>query len=191
MSLARRLNLPIGTARLTLREFRRSDLEPLAAWSADARVTRHMFFGPRDADASLEHLNGILDSQSEIPRTRHELAIERNDSGQVIGACDLSMIERDVLDLGYLLAHDSWGQGFATETALAMIDAAFLDLKAERVISTVDISNRASIRVLEKAGLQWEATYRKARRAKNRWWDCHLYVMARAVWEARDPCPGG
>lgn len=185
----RALKLPIRTARLTLREFRRSDLEPLAAWSADARVTRHMFFGPRDADASLDHLNGILDSQSEIPRTRYELAIEQSDSGLVIGACDLSMIERAVLDLGYLLAHGSWGQGFATEVALALIDAAFLDLQAERVISTVDISNRASIRVLEKAGLQWEATYRKARRAKNRWWDCHLYVIARAVWDTREHAP--
>ena len=32
--------------------------------------------------------------------------------------------------------------------------------------------------------MRWEAVFRKHRRAKNRWWDCHLYVLPRAVWEA-------
>ena len=54
----------------------------------------------------------------------------------------------------------------------------------QRVISTVDINNGASIRVLEKIGMRWEAVYRKHRRAKNRWWDCHLFTLPREVWEA-------
>src|SRR5258708_32281723 len=68
--------------------------------------------------------------------------------------------------------------------ALALIDAAFFDLRGERVISTVDVNNGASIRVLEKIGMRWEAVFRKHRRAKNRWWDCHLFVLPREVWEA-------
>ena len=179
------LKLPIGTARLSLREFRAADLAAVMAYSGDPRVTRYMFFGPRDEEASRDYLQGVLESQAERPRTRYELAVERSDTGEVIGACDLSMIERDVMDLGYMLEHASWGLGYATEISAALIDAAFLELGAERVISTVEINNRASMKVLEKAGLQWEATFRKARRAKNRWWDCHLYVMARAMWEAQ------
>ena len=93
-------------------------------------------------------------------------------------------IETDVVDLGYMLAHADWGKGYATEIALALADAAFFDLRAERVISTVDVNNQASMRVLEKVGMRWEAVYRKHRRAKNRWWDCHLYSLPRAVWEA-------
>ena len=38
--------------------------------------------------------------------------------------------------------------------------------------------------VLEKIGMRWEAVFRKHRRAKNRWWDCHLFVLPREVWEA-------
>jgi RimJ/RimL family protein N-acetyltransferase len=38
--------------------------------------------------------------------------------------------------------------------------------------------------VLEKIGMRWEAVYRKHRRAKNRWWDCHLFTLPREVWEA-------
>jgi [ribosomal protein S5]-alanine N-acetyltransferase len=181
----RTLTLPVRTARLNLREFVQADLEAVHAYSVDPRVTRYLFFGPRDEESTQEYLDGLLASQREVPRTRFELAVEEMASGRVIGACDLSLIERDVVDLGYMLAAPEWGNGFATEIALALIDAAFYDLRAERVISTVDVNNKASIRVLEKIGMRWEAVFRKHRRAKNRWWDCHLYVLPRTVWESR------
>jgi [ribosomal protein S5]-alanine N-acetyltransferase len=180
----RALTLPIRTARLTLREFVKSDFDAILAYSSDPRVTRYLFFGPRDSDSTEEYLDGLLASQCERPRTRFELAVEESASARVIGACDLSFIERNVVDLGYMLGNVDWGKGYATEIALALIDAAFFDLRAERVISTVDINNRASIRVLEKIGMRWEAVFRKHRRAKNRWWDCHLFILPREVWEA-------
>jgi RimJ/RimL family protein N-acetyltransferase len=180
----RALQLPIRTERLQLREFVRTDLAGLHAFSSDPRVTRYLFFGPRDADSSANYLDGLLASQREVPRTRFELAVQEHASGRLIGACDLSLIESGVVDLGYMLGHADWGKGYATELALALTDAAFFDLRADRVISTVDVNNEASMRVLEKIGMRWEAVYRKHRRAKNRWWDCHLYTLPRTVWEA-------
>jgi [ribosomal protein S5]-alanine N-acetyltransferase len=180
----RKLTVPLHTARLTLREFVKSDFDAVYAYSSDPRVTRYLFFGPRDADSTAEYLEELLASQIEQPRTRFELAVEEIASGRVIGACDLSLIEANVVDLGYMLGIEQWGKGFATEISLALIDAAFFDLRAERVISTVDVNNGASIRVLEKIGMRWEAVFRKHRRAKNRWWDCHLFVLPREVWEA-------
>ncbi|GAC1670485.1 MAG: GNAT family protein [Steroidobacteraceae bacterium] len=178
------LTLPIRTARLTLRDFVQSDFGAVHAYSSDPRVTRYLFFGPRDEENTADYLECLLASQHERPRTRFELAVEELESGRVIGACDLSFIEHNVVDLGYMLGPDVWGKGFATEIALALIDAAFVDLRAERVISTVDVNNRSSIRVLEKIGMRWEAVFRKHRRAKNRWWDCHLFVLPREVWAA-------
>jgi len=179
-----RLKLPVRTARLNLREFVQSDFAAIHAYSSDPRVTRYLFFGPRDEESTAEYLDGLLASQGEVPRTRFELAVEEIASGRVIGACDLSVIEPRVVDLGYMLGTLDWGNGYATEIALALINAAFFELRAERIISTVDVHNGASIRVLEKIGMRWEAVFRKHRRAKNRWWDCHLYVLPRAVWEA-------
>src|SRR5271170_293068 len=179
----RTLALPVRTARLTLREFDQSDLDAVYAYSSDPRVTRYLFFGPRDREGTADYLRGLIESQQEVPRTRFELAVVEIVSGQLIGACDLSLIEHNVVDLGYMLAQDHWGKGFATEIALRLLEAAFLDLRADRVISTVDVNNRASIRVLEKIGMRWEAVFRKHRRAKNRWWDCHLFVQPREVWE--------
>jgi [ribosomal protein S5]-alanine N-acetyltransferase len=172
------------TARLRVREFVAADFAALFALSSDPRVTRYMFFGPRDELQTRDYLHDILSAQRQTPRERFELAVESRQLGHIIGACDLTLIERGVADMGYMFAHDAWGQGHATELVLALIDTAFYDLKADQVIATVDIANAASLRVLEKTGLRWEATYRKFRRAKNRWWDCHLYSLPRTVWES-------
>ncbi len=180
----RRLTLPRYTPRLELRDFTRDDFDGILAYSSDPRVTRYLFFGPRDAERTAEYLDGLLASQRETPRSRFELAVVERDSERVIGACDLSRVERGVFDLGYMLSAAHWGRGYATEIARSLAEGAFLELRASRVISTVDVGNRASIRVLEKLGMRWEAVYRKHRRAKNRWWDCHLYVLPREVWEA-------
>jgi RimJ/RimL family protein N-acetyltransferase len=179
----RKLGLPIETARLTLRDFVPADFDAIHAYSSDPRVTKYLFFGPRDSDSTADYLEGLLASQVESPRLRFELAVQEKASGRVIGACDLSYIEGNVVDLGYMLGLADWGKGYATEIALALVDAAFSDLRAERVISTVDVNNRASIHVLEKIGMRWEAVFRKHRRAKNRWWDCHLFILPREVWE--------
>ena len=180
----RTLKLPLTTARLHLRDFVKTDFDAVHAYSSDPRVTRYLFFGPRDVEATAEYLEGLLASQRERPRTRFELAVEEIGTSRVVGACDLSFIERNVVDLGYMLAMEAWGRGYATEISLALVDAAFHDLRVGRVISTVDVNNGASIRVLEKIGMRWEAVFRKHRRAKNRWWDCHLFVLPREVWEA-------
>jgi ribosomal-protein-alanine N-acetyltransferase len=180
----RKLSVPVRTARLNLREFVATDFHAVHAYSSDPRVTRFLFFGPRDAESTSEYLEELLASQREQPRTRFELAVEEIASQRLIGACDLSFVESNVVDLGYMLAAEKWGQGYATEIALALAEAAFRDLRVQRVISTVDVNNSASIRVLEKIGMRWEAVYRRHRRAKNRWWDCHLFTLPREVWEA-------
>lgn len=185
----RRLTLPVRTARLNLREFLATDFEAVHAYSSDPRVTRYLFFGPRDAESTAEYLEELLLSQREQPRTRFELAVVESVSEKLIGACDLSLIESNVVDLGYMLGAAQWGNGYATEIALALVESAFCELHAQRVISTVDVNNAASIRVLEKIGMRWEAVYRKHRRAKNRWWDCHLFTLPREVWEASRVCP--
>jgi RimJ/RimL family protein N-acetyltransferase len=179
----RTLALPIKTLRLTLRDFNKSDAAAVHAYSSDPRVTKFLFFGPRDVDGTNDYVDDLLASQAETPRSRFELAVEETASGRVIGACDLSLIEHNVVDLGYMLGLPDWGKGYATEIARSLIDAAFGELRVDRVISTVDVNNRASIHVLEKVGMRWEAVFRKHRRAKNRWWDCHLFVLPREVWE--------
>ncbi|MQS09322.1 GNAT family N-acetyltransferase, partial [Streptomyces alkaliphilus] len=65
----------------------------------------------------------------------------------------------DGLELGYRLRPAVWGRGYATEGARTLVDTAFTDLGAERVVATTMTVNTASRRVLEKAGLALVRTF--------------------------------
>ena len=50
----------------------------------------------------------------------------------------------------------SWGKGYATEGSQALVSKGFADLNVQRVVSWALTANKASIRVMEKAGLKFE-----------------------------------
>jgi RimJ/RimL family protein N-acetyltransferase len=181
---ARRLTLPIATERLLVREFVAQDADALCSLICDRRVTRYVFYVPSARCDAESYVRGVLGYQRQRPRTTWELAITARKDGDLLGSCNLTLMSAGEADLGYMLKRAAWGRGLGTEAALALIDAAFEQLRMARVISTVDVRNAASIRVLEKAGLRWEATYRKLRKIRGEWRDCHLFTLSREAWSA-------
>jgi RimJ/RimL family protein N-acetyltransferase len=61
-------------------------------------------------------------------------------------------------DFGYIFSEMAWGQGFGTEVATAVVNWAIAQPQIFRVWATCHPDNMASVRVLEKAGLSYEAT---------------------------------
>ena len=77
------------------------------------------------------------------------------DSRAVIGFCGLKYLpELDAVDVGFRFLPEHWGRGIATEACAASIAFGFDVLKLQRIIGLVLAENAASIRVLEKCGLQ-------------------------------------
>jgi ribosomal-protein-alanine N-acetyltransferase len=76
-------------------------------------------------------------------------------TGEQIGFAGLKHLEElgDV-DVAYRLLPAYWGQGLATEAALASVRYGFADLGLKQIIGLVLPENIASVRVLEKAGLR-------------------------------------
>jgi len=178
----RSLALPLGTPRLRIRELAAADRDALAALYCDTRITRHMLYGPRDGPAAERHLDGVLRRQRAPSRDTWELGVEDPAGPRLVGACDLTLHRGHEAEIGYLLAPDCWGRGFGTEVATSLVRAAFEQLRADRVLSTVEIHNARSIKVLEKAGLRWEATLRRHAHARRKWWDVHLFAVSRDDW---------
>jgi RimJ/RimL family protein N-acetyltransferase len=75
---------------------------------------------------------------------------------QIIGDCGIILQEVEgerLYEIGYHLRRDFWGQGFATEAAIACRDWAFAHLKANRLISLIRAENLPSRRVAERNGM--------------------------------------
>jgi RimJ/RimL family protein N-acetyltransferase len=68
------------------------------------------------------------------------------------------------IEVGYRLAPNAWGRGYATEGARAVVRYGFADLGLDRIIGLTHPDNAASQRVLQKAGLKdsgWGNYYRR------------------------------
>ena len=80
-------------------------------------------------------------------------ALEEKETGAFLGAVGFSEPEGwPGFELAGILGRRFWGQGYATEAALAALDYAFMVLKKDLVISLVHPENRASIRLVERLG---------------------------------------
>jgi ribosomal-protein-alanine N-acetyltransferase len=73
--------------------------------------------------------------------------------------------------IGYDLLKEYWGNGYMTEAVRAMINYGFEELGLMRIEATVEPENKASVRVLERAGFQLEGRMRKRYLYKDRFHD--------------------
>ena len=64
--------------------------------------------------------------------------------------------EFNEIDLGYRLLPEFWGKGIATEASHAILTYGFDKLKLKRIIAIAMKENKASIRVMEKVGMQFD-----------------------------------
>ena len=86
-------------------------------------------------------------------------AVVLKSTGEVIGDCGLVRQEvegESMLEAGYHLRRDHWGQGYATEAARACMEYAFRQLAAEKVVSLIAPENVPSRRVADRNGMHAE-----------------------------------
>jgi ribosomal-protein-alanine N-acetyltransferase len=146
------------TERLFLRHFHLYDAEAMDRVFGDAEVMR---FGPgvQTAGWVREWLLRCLEDYYHKWGFGLWAVVEKQ-TREVVGFCGLSRFpdvdDQPEIQLGYRLARAHWGRGIATEAAEAVREYAFQTLCLSRLISIIDPNNRASIRVAEKVGMQYE-----------------------------------
>jgi len=140
------------TARLVLRSFVASDVEPYVRMMADPEVTRFLGDGsPLDRIDAWRQL-ALLIGHWEL-RGFGLWAVEERSSGRFIGRIGCHEPEGwPGFELGYVLAREAWGQGLAREGAAAALEYARRELGRDRIISLIRPGNGASIAVAEHFG---------------------------------------
>lgn len=146
----------LRTARLLLRPWRDEDRAPFAALNADPVVMEYFpsVLTREESDAFVDRIGTGFDE-----RGWGLWAAERTDSGAFIGFIGLAVpgFEAPFLpgvEVGWRLAQEHWGQGFAPEGAAEALRFAFKDLELAEVLSFTAVQNAKSRRVMEKIGLR-------------------------------------
>jgi RimJ/RimL family protein N-acetyltransferase len=152
----------ITTDRLLLRKPRREDASDLAVAYADPEVVRFMGDG---STATLTEVERGIASWLERWETwgMSLFALERREDGRIVGRAGFLRWDPETweiggteTELGWLLAREHWGHGYATEAALALRDWAFQDRGLTRLISLIQHDNLRSTRVAERIGERYE-----------------------------------
>jgi RimJ/RimL family protein N-acetyltransferase len=81
-----------------------------------------------------------------------KFAIERKSDSAFIGRAGFSPFEGEP-EIGYSLAHEHWGQGYASEIAMGLRDWFFANRADDKFIGFAHMDNAASRRVLQKIGM--------------------------------------
>lgn len=160
------MNVILQTERLLLREFSEADAPALLAMEREPEGTRYLGRKPlADLEACEQKIRSAFMIYYGKPGGCGTWAAIEKATGEFIGRCSLRpALDGDQaaamgfapgeIELGYVVRTPSWGQGYATEAARALVRKAFLEMHAPSVVAFVTLANAASVRVLEKAGLR-------------------------------------
>lgn len=144
----------LRTQRLLLRPWRESDRAPFAAINADPKVMEHFpsVSMRAESDAGFDRIVAKIEAQGyglwavEVPGVADFIGfVGLNPADAVLG--------RSVIEIGWRLAAEHWGRGYATEGGHAALAHAFDALGQNEVVSFTTVANQRSRRVMEKLGL--------------------------------------
>lgn len=168
-------NGPIVTlsdGRVTLRPWTRDDARFMAEASADSAVRRYN--GVHDREGRPAPPISILQAEAAIDQivmswrgfattgTPRGVAFAITDarSGGLVGCCGVDdWTEEDVAQVGYWIAADARGRGYATR-AVILLTRWLFELGAARVFLTIVAGNDGSVAVARRAGFVYEGTMR-------------------------------
>ena len=145
----------LRTERLLLRRWRVSDREPYAALNADPVVMQHMW-GVLTREESDAHIAAMEERFATMGFG--QWAVELLDGGAFVGFVGLAAPTFDAhftpaVEVGWRLAAEHWGHGYATEAASASLDDGFDRLGLEEIVSFTSPANQRSQRVMQRLGM--------------------------------------
>lgn len=148
-----------STARLVLRSFAPADRDAFAAMNADPRVMAY-YPSPLTREQSDAFVARIAATWSELGFGLW--ALERRDDATFVGYAGLWPVSDGVpvsnrptpcVEVGWRLAADAWGQGFATEAAREALRFGFGKRALAEVVSFTAVANCRSRAVMERLGM--------------------------------------
>lgn len=149
----------LETQRLQLRTWRDEDLDDLVWLHSQVDASRYLSRDgkPWSREQAAGRMAGWTEEYRQHGLTKFKLL--RRDDGRFIGRAGFSLFaDTGQFELGYAIAPDFWGQGYATEIAQALADY-FLDRKLrDHFIAFAHVDNAASLKVLEKIGMRYQRT---------------------------------
>ncbi len=175
----------ISTKRLLLRPFELSDAPSMFKWASDEEVTRYLRF---KTHATLSESQSVIKHWLEEANSPYffHWAIVHTATGDVIGSIGLHILNYTDRrgEIGYCLTKVMWNHGYASEALGAILCFGFEKANFNRLEACHSVTNPASGKVMQKAGMRWEAgplvAYYKS--SQSGFQDVMMYALTKQQW---------
>ena len=151
----------LATERLRLRPWRESDLAPFAAMNADPRVMENLLrpLTRAESDAMAARANERIAQQG-----WGLWAVEVVEDERFVGFAGLAVPAwhahfTPCVEVGWRLAREAWGHGYATEAARAVIGHGLGAAGLAQIVSFTALVNTRSIAVMERLGMRRDGEF--------------------------------
>jgi RimJ/RimL family protein N-acetyltransferase len=173
----------LETPRLRLRRFQAGDAAAFAAYRSDPAVARYQSWTAPVPDATAAVLVGELGRGDPGQPGWFQYAIELRAGGCLAGDIGVNLHDnRMQAEIGFTLAREQQGHGYATEAVRAVLADLFERRGLHRVCAECDARNTSSARLLERAGFQREGYRPEHTWIKGEWTDDLLYGLLASRW---------
>lgn len=148
----------IETERLFLRELNVNDAESFYRLNLDKDVLKYTGDEPFE---NIENSKEFLEKYNHYEKYGFgRWAVINKENGKFLGWCGLKFTEiRNEYDIGFRFFKKYWNKGYATESAKSCIDYGINKLQLTEILGRAMRENQASIRVLEKIGLEYNRDF--------------------------------
>jgi RimJ/RimL family protein N-acetyltransferase len=174
----------IKSQRLILRRFRDADLAPFVAYRNDPEVARYQSWDSFDEREARAFIREMASVQPGVPGEWFQFAVESKETEGLVGDCALQVDGQEPYraELGFTLAREHQGMGFASEAVSRLLDYAFASLDLHRIFAIADCRNKPSWTLLERVGLRQEGHFLENIWFKGEWSDEYLYAVLKDEW---------
>lgn len=150
----------IETIRLILRRFKLEDAPDMYKnWASDIDTLKYLSWGP--------HSNIGVTQRRILSWIKHyeeanvyNWAIYLKSIQEVIGSIsvEISSDKKKSCEIGYCIGKEFWGREIVVEALRAVMHYLFSEVGYKKIIAKYDVLNKASGRVMQKAGMEYEKT---------------------------------
>ncbi len=168
----------LATERLLIRRLTMEDAQDMFEYAQDPEIAGLGLWLPQPTlEDSLQDLTETLEAYER----GHYMswAMELKAEGKMIGRIGLSAYSPRSrrAELGYALNRNYWGKGYASEAVGAVLEFGFRTVGLHRIEANALPENAASIRVLEKVGMNYEGKRRECTFIRGKFDDLNLYGL--------------
>jgi RimJ/RimL family protein N-acetyltransferase len=171
------------TERLIIRKLELTDIDDFFKYRSLPEVYEFQSFKPKDKKEAEDFFSRVSNLPN-IQNTWFQLAVDIQETNSLIGDVGIHFLEDSAqTEIGYTIAPDFQGRGYATEALRAIINYLFTDLKKHKIIASVDPENIKSIKLLNKLGMRIEAYFVKSIKINEVWLDDCIYAIRYDEWK--------